>query len=88
MNKKRAFLYFGLIVILILLFACISAILGSVRIPLLNVWRILLGDRTDLMQTNIICNIRLPRIVAAILLVLGIVLKKVNSIELWRIRND
>ncbi len=68
MNKKRAFLYFGLIVILILLFACISAILGSVRIPLLNVWRILLGDRTDLMQTNIICNIRLPRIVAAILL--------------------
>lgn len=27
-------------------------------------------------------------IVAAILLVLGIVLKKVNSIELWRIRND
>ncbi len=68
MNRKKVFLYFVIIAVLILTVSFLSTANGSVRIPLSDVCGILLGDRSDLTQMNIIRNIRMPRVLAAILL--------------------
>lgn len=68
MSKKRVALYFIIITGLILLFVCVSIGLGSVRIPPAQVLKILVGEGTGEVESNIIFNIRMPRALAAILL--------------------
>ncbi len=61
-------MFFIFITILILGFAALALTMGSVRIPVSGIFGILLGNGTDPMQANIVLNIRLPRVVSAILL--------------------
>ena len=54
--------------ILMLVLAMLDVALGSVRIPLSDVWAVLIGsDSTDLATNSIILKIRLPRTLTAIL---------------------
>ncbi len=68
MSKKRTGIFFGLTLILIAALFWISIVLGSTYVSAGDVLSILGGDKADIMQTNIIMNIRLPRAVSAFLL--------------------
>ena len=68
MNRKRCILYFSLITAAILLLAWMNITWGSVGLSQGEIFRILAGDRSDVMHANIICSIRLPRTAAAFLL--------------------
>ncbi len=68
MRKQRTLLPFIFIVILLAGLFLLSLSLGSVKISAGEVLRILTGNGTDGMEKSIILNIRLPRILAAILL--------------------
>ena len=63
-GKKYAFLF--LILMLLLVFAFIGVALGSADIGLKDILNVIAG-RADEMQHQIIVNIRLPRILSAIL---------------------
>ena len=68
MIKKRCLIVFITISILLVIMMAVNVMLGSVRVSLHDVLNTLAGRETDQMITTIIVNIRMPRIVAAILL--------------------
>ncbi len=68
MSKKRSIIFFILVVLLIAGLLWISIILGSTDVSTGDVIKILSGDRSDTVQTNIILSIRFPRAVSAFLL--------------------
>ena len=68
MIKKRCLIVFITISILLVIMMAVNVMLGSVRVSLHDVLNTLVGRETDQMITTIIVNIRMPRIVAAILL--------------------
>lgn len=65
--KNYPFTLFSLSALLILL-ALIALSLGRYTIPVADVWQTLLFQNTPEMQQNIIFNLRLPRVLAAILI--------------------
>ena len=68
MSKARCIACFAVLTVLLLILTAISLMTGSVSIPIGEVIDILGGGGTDEMSRNIIMSIRLPRIVAAIVL--------------------
>ncbi|MCR5419148.1 MAG: iron ABC transporter permease [Lachnospiraceae bacterium] len=68
MQKRRYVLFFILITVLIAFLIWINIALGSTSVPAAQILSILRGDKADVMQANIIFNIRLPRAVSAFLL--------------------
>lgn len=65
--KRYLMSFLSLMILLCVLFVW-NVTTGSVELSLSEVWRILFGDRSNNMAANIIWNIRLPRILAAMLL--------------------
>ncbi|MBR6390656.1 MAG: iron ABC transporter permease [Lachnospiraceae bacterium] len=68
MDRKRVTIVFILMLVCLALLVWINAVTGSVSIPPGDVISVVLGRSSDEMWTNIIMNIRLPRMIAAIVL--------------------
>ncbi len=68
MSKRRSVIFFSLITILIAAFIWLNIVLGSMYVSVGDIMRILGGDTSNTMETNIIYNIRLPRTASAVLL--------------------
>lgn len=66
--KKRYLSAFGILLLLCLLLAILSICIGSVRIPLNEVWGSLTGKAGDETYRNILYQLRLPRLLAAMIL--------------------
>lgn len=67
MNRRFCFVFLIMFIILIILTA-LNICIGSVNIPVKDVCNILFGNAENLAHHRVIWNIRLPRIIAAILL--------------------
>lgn len=67
MTKRFIIVFSAMILLLAALFFC-SLSMGSVSIPFFRILSILSGDSTDVTLYRVIWNIRLPRILSAILL--------------------
>ncbi len=68
MDKKRFGLIFAILLVLIVCLAWCGIALGSQAVAFEEILSILSGKGSDAVHTNIILNIRLPRVEAAILL--------------------
>ena len=68
MDRKRVTIVFILMLVCLALLVWINVVTGSVSIPPGDVISVVLGRSSDEMWTNIIMNIRLPRMIAAIVL--------------------
>ncbi|MDD7740585.1 MAG: iron ABC transporter permease [Fusicatenibacter sp.] len=69
MRKKNRYLLGYLILLLLLaVFLAVNICVGSVSIPLSEVWRLFRGAEVDSMSRDIILQIRLPRALAAAIL--------------------
>lgn len=66
--KKRYLSAFGILLLLCLLLAMLSVCIGSVSIPLKEVWGSLTGKAGDETYWNILYQLRLPRLLAAMIL--------------------
>lgn len=66
--KKRYLSAFGILLLLCLLLAILSVCIGSVSIPLKEVWGSLTGKAGDETYRNILYQLRLPRLLAAMIL--------------------
>ena len=66
--KKRYLSAFGILLLLCLFLAVLSICIGSVRIPLNEVWGSLTGKAGDETYRNILYQLRLPRLLAAMIL--------------------
>ncbi len=66
--KKRYLTAFGILLLLCLLLAVLSICIGSVKIPLGEVWGSLVGKSEEEMYRNILYQLRLPRLLAAMIL--------------------
>lgn len=66
--KKRYLSAFGILLLLCLILAILSICIGSVRIPLNEVWGSLTGKAGDETYRNILYQLRLPRLLAAMIL--------------------
>ena len=69
MMKRNRYVFAYLILLLILLvFLAANICVGSVNIPLEDVWGLIRGREVDAMSADIILQIRLPRALAAVIL--------------------
>ena len=68
MNKKRQIFTFIFLLVLMMLMVLAGTMAGSVRISLPDIARMINGGNDDVVSYNIIYNIRLPRVISAILL--------------------
>lgn len=66
--KKRYLSAFGILLLLCLLLAILSVCIGSVSIPLKEVWGSLTGKAGDETYRNILYQLRMPRLLAAMIL--------------------
>lgn len=66
MNRKVTIITVGLVVVIILLFLA-NIGLGSVDIPIEEILKVITGDHSNRIWTNIILNTRLPQTVTALL---------------------
>ncbi len=66
--KKRYLTAFGLLLLLCLLLAVLNICIGSVSIPLKEVWGSLVGKEGEEIYRNILYQLRLPRLLAAMIL--------------------
>ena len=67
-RAKRTYLGFSLLFVLLAVFLIWNLLAGSVSLSASEIWQILLGGGEDLMQRRIIMQIRLPRMMAALIL--------------------
>ena len=67
-RAKRTYLGFSLLFVLLAVFLIWNLLAGSVSLSASEIWQILLGGREDLTQRRIIMQIRLPRMMAALIL--------------------
>ena len=67
-RAKRTYLGFSLLFVLLAVFLIWNLLAGSVSLSVSEIWQILLGGGEDLMQRRIIMQIRLPRMMAALIL--------------------
>jgi len=84
-RAKRTYLGFSLLFVLLAVFLIWNLLAGSVSLSASEIWQILLGGGEDLMQRRIIMQIRLPRMMAALILggalsVSGIFCKRFSTI--------
>ena len=68
MNNRRKQIAFILISVLLPVMIAVGITAGSVSISLSDISRIIAGKSDDVVSYNIIYNIRLPRVIAAVLL--------------------
>ena len=68
MERKRYALFFIIITVLIIILVWANITIGSSDVSVGKILGIMTGDHSDVMHTNIILNIRLPRTAAAFLL--------------------
>ncbi|MBR3634869.1 MAG: iron ABC transporter permease, partial [Lachnospiraceae bacterium] len=68
MNRKRCFIVFTIMIISLIIMAALNVMMGSVSLSFADIVDVLTGKGSDAMSDTIILNIRLPRIVAAMLL--------------------
>lgn len=66
--KKRYLSAFGILLLLCILLAILSVCIGSVSIPLKEVWGSLTGKAGDETYRNILYQLRMPRLLAAMIL--------------------
>lgn len=74
MNKKRCIISFIIIFVLLIVLAVINLLSGSVDISVRQILSLISDPSQDVMNANIIFNIRLPRLIAAVLLGGGLAL--------------
>jgi len=74
MTKKRHWAVFISIILLLMILIFLNMFAGSVRISFLEITDLLSGREGDLMNYNILYNIRMPRIAAAVFLGGGLAL--------------
>ena len=67
-RAKRTYLGFSLLFVLLAVFLIWNLLAGSVSLSASEIWQILLGGGEDLTQRRIIMQIRLPRMMAALIL--------------------
>ncbi len=67
-TEKRFAIIFALMAVVLLILVRVSIALGTVQMTRGEIWAILMGNGRDEMNRNIILNIRLPRILAAVIL--------------------
>lgn len=67
-KKQKFFLSYLVLIALLLLFLAINICVGSVKVPLSDVWKLIRGLHVDSMSSDIILQIRLPRTLAAVVL--------------------
>ena len=67
-RAKRTYLGFSLLFVLLAVFLVWNLLAGSVSLSASEIWQILLGGGEDLTQRRIIVQIRLPRMMAALIL--------------------
>ena len=67
-KKQKFFLSYLVLIALLLLFLSINICVGSVKVPLSDVWKLIRGLHVDSMSIDIILQIRLPRTLAAVVL--------------------
>lgn len=72
--KKRTITAFLLLLIALVVFLALNVCIGSVNIPISEVWTILTGKATDTIWQDIVLRMRLPRALAAALLGGGLAL--------------
>ena len=72
--KKRTVTAFLLLLIALVVFLALNVCIGSVNIPISEVWTILTGKATDTIWQDIVLRMRLPRALAAALLGGGLAL--------------
>lgn len=71
--KKKSILFILLALILLIL-TCANICIGSINVPISDIIKIISGHSSDVNNTTIIFNIRMPRIIAAIFLGGGLAL--------------
>ena len=67
-KKQKFFLSYLVLIALLLLFLAINICVGSVKVPLSDVWKLIRGLHVDSMSSDIILQIRLPMTLAAVVL--------------------
>ena len=80
---KKATLFISLFVAIIVLLV-VNLLIGSVRIPVGHVCRILLGDGTNAIWTNIIFSSRLPQALTAIVAGAGLAVSGLQMQTVFR----
>lgn len=66
--KKRYTMAFTILILLCFILAILSICIGSVRIPLKEIWGSFFGAEKDELYRNILYQLRLPRLLAAMIL--------------------
>ena len=84
MKTRRAISLMFVLIIGILLLLVINLLIGSVSIPMLDVCRILLGDDTNEIWTNIIYSSRLPQALTAIVAGAGLAVSGLQMQTVFR----
>ena len=75
---------FLFLVVAIVLLAVVNLLIGSVSIPVAEVCRILLGDDTNVIATNIIFSSRLPQALTAIVAGAGLAVSGLQMQTVFR----
>lgn len=67
-KERRSYFAYMILFVLLVLFLGANICIGSVNIPLEEIWKLICGMQTDPMFSDIVLQIRLPRAIAAAVL--------------------
>ncbi len=67
-RHKRVAIVFVVLAVLLVVFSALNLCIGSLNVPLGDVWAVLFGQNADTTNYQVIWSIRLPRLIAAALL--------------------
>lgn len=67
-KERRSYFAYMILFVLLVLFLGANICIGSVNIPLEEIWKLICGMQTDSMFADIVLQIRLPRAIAAAVL--------------------